>query len=96
MSKKKAMKVVVTTEHRGVFFGELVDDKSPVKLTLKDARMCVFWAQDVKGVVGLASSGPSKSCRITFAAPTITLYKITSVMECSVEAINKWESGPWN
>jgi hypothetical protein len=57
--------VVVTTEHRGVFFGALNGSNDTDKtVSLNDAQMCVYWTADVRGVLGLASSGPSQSCRM--------------------------------
>lgn len=86
--------LVVTTTHRGVFagFGTPTDGDT---ITLTEARMCVYWTQDVRGVLGLAAGGPSKSCRITAAVPKITLSGVTAVMECSSDAKAAWERGPW-
>lgn len=90
--------VVVTTEHRGVFFGyvETEPTKLPAEIELTKARMCVFWDVTTKGVLGLAANGPSEHCKITHAIPKMTAYKITSVLDCSPEAAEKWEKGVWN
>ena len=72
--------VVVTTEHRGVFFGYLVSETqggSVVKLAR--ARCCIYWSSDVRGFVGLATNGPTNSCRIGPAAD-IKLQKVTSLL----------------
>ena len=87
--------VVVTTEHRGVFAGYPVGVAKDRTIKLTDARMCVYWSQDVHGVVGLAATGPSKSCRVTAKAPSITLEAVTAVAECTPEATAAWEKGPW-
>lgn len=93
--KKKA--VVITTEFRGVFFGYVTDDsKSPAKIELTDARCCIYWSQSTKGVLGLASDGPNKQCRIGKKVPSATIHKITGEFKCSDEAIKAWESEPWN
>jgi hypothetical protein len=85
--------VIVTTEHRGVFFGYAKDtDGETIKL--KGARLCVYWSSDVKGFMGLASDGPSKSCRIGPAAD-ITLRKITAVLEVTATAEKRWLAEPW-
>lgn len=89
--------VVVTTEHKGVFFGyvptnEAVDVKT---LKIERARMCVYWSYDVGGVVGLAAKGPSKSCKVGPAAPSITLQAVTAVMDATAEAAAAWEREPW-
>lgn len=87
--------VVVTTKHKGVFFGygtpKLEDNKRIV-----NARMCVYWSTSNKGVMGLASNGPDSNARVSLAVPAITLNDITAVMECSPEAAKAWEKGPWS
>lgn len=90
--------VVITTEHRGVFFGYLREgaDRNADPLRIERARMAVYWSADVRGVMGLAASGPSNGCRIGPPVPAITLKGITSVIECSPEAIDRWESMPWS
>lgn len=85
--------VLVTTEHRGVFFGYVKDDKkSPNEITLTDARMCIYWSSNVKGFMGLASYGPTDSCRIGRQVKEIKLYKITSITPVDKEAVEKWKN----
>ena len=86
------MKALVTTEFRGVFFGELVDDNSPGNVVLKNARNCIYWSADVGGFLGLASSGPSKDCKIGVEVESVRLFKITSITPVSDEAAAKWKS----
>lgn len=86
----------MTTEHRGVFFGMLNgDDPEGTVLSLTDAQMCVYWSSDVQGVLGLAASGPSKSCKVTPRVPKITLQGVTSVMAATPEAAKAWGERPW-
>ena len=89
--------LVVTTEHRGVFFGygnpALATDKT---ITINQARMCVHWSESIKGVLGLAATGPDSNCRITPSVPSISLAGVTSIMKCSEAATKAWEAGPWN
>lgn len=86
--------VMVTTAHRGVFFGYATDwDGEIVKL--KRARLCIYWSADVKGFMGLAATGPSKSCKIGPPAD-IDLRAITAVVSVTPEAVEKWEKAPWN
>ena len=87
--------VLVTTVHRGVFFGYA---SAPVKnksITIKNARNCVYWSAEVKGFLGLASTGPSASCKIGPKVPSLTLTDVTSVSEVTEEAKEKWEKSPW-
>lgn len=101
MTKKRAVKatergVMVCTKDRGVFFGYVsgnVVGRDP--LILKRARMCVYWSADMKGVIGLAVSGPSSTCRVGQPAPQVELRGITAIFECDSVAVAKWESGPW-
>jgi hypothetical protein len=86
--------VVVTTAHRGVFFGYATETDGE-QIALTRARLCIYWSADVKGFMGLAASGPSKSCKVGPAAD-ITLRNITAVLEASPEAVNAWEGAPWS
>ncbi len=90
---KNERPVVVTTAHRGVFFG-YASEIDGETIALKRARLCVYWTADLRGFMGLAASGPSQGCKVGPAAD-ITLRAITSVVECSPEAVEKWESAPW-
>jgi hypothetical protein len=53
--------VVVTTDkdRQGVFGGYLKGGSADAGVvTLVDARMAVYWSQETRGVLGLASIGP--------------------------------------
>jgi len=96
MAKKAngaARAVVVTTAHRGVFFGYATETHGE-QIALTKSRLCVYWSADLKGFMGLASHGPSKNCKIGPAAD-ITLRSITAVLEVTPEAEAKWLSAPW-
>ena len=90
-SKERA--VLVTTAHRGVFFGYATKTDGET-ISLKRSRLCLYWSSDVKGFMGLAANGPSASCRIGPAAD-ITLRNITAVLEVTKDAVAKWEAAPW-
>lgn len=92
----KQTAVLVTTIHRGVFFGYAsagVKDKS---ITISNARNCVYWSADVKGFLGLAANGPTEGCRIGPKVPELTLTGVTSVSSVTPEAVEKWEKNPWS
>ncbi len=92
----KGRAVVVTTEHKGVFFGYVQDEtKSPEQITLTDVRNCVYWPQAVRGFLGLAVSGPVQGSRVGPAAAVSTLFKLTGVFDCSPEAVDVWEKAVW-
>jgi len=88
---KQAERFVLVTS--GVF-GGYAKDVSGETIKLRDARLCVYWSRDMKGFMGLASQGPSASCRIGPPAD-IELRNITAVVECDAEAVKKWEDAPW-
>lgn len=89
----KERPVLVTTAHRGVFYGHATDTEGDT-IKLRAARLCVYWSADVKGFMGLAANGPSSGCRIGPPAD-ITLRNITSVCEVSPAAVDRWENAPW-
>ena len=89
----KERAVLVTTVHKGVFFGYATETEGPT-INLRAARLCVYWTSDLRGFMGLATAGPSGSCRIGPAA-NIQVRDITSVVEVTPEAVTKWEAAPW-
>lgn len=89
----KGRPVIVTTAHRGVFFGFAEDtDGETIKLT--QAQLCVYWSADVRGFMGLAADGPTRSCKIGPPAD-ITLRAITAVLEVTPKAVAAWQAAPW-
>lgn len=89
---KKDRAVVVTTSHRGVFFGYTNKTDGDV-ISLKKARNCIYW-RGIRGFIALAESGPTKDCRVGPPAD-IELRDITCVAECTPEAVAAWEKGYW-
>lgn len=91
---KKERAVLVTTAHRGVFFG-YAEDTSGETIKLRAARLVVYWTPDLHGFMGLAAFGPKKGCKI--GPPVdIELRNITSVSEVTPEATENFEKGIWN
>ena len=85
--------VLVTTAHRGVFFGYATNTAGDV-IVLARARNCVYWDPETKGFLGLASSGPTAGCRVGPPAD-LELRGITCVASVTAEAVAAWESAPW-
>jgi hypothetical protein len=85
--------VLVTTEHRGVFFG-YATETSGTTIKLRRARNCLYWSRPVKGFLGLAATGPDSACRIGPPAD-IELRAITCVAEVTEVAAKAWENAPW-
>lgn len=98
MNQQEQVPVVVTTEHRGVFFGHLdqAEERTAKIITLTGAQMCVYWSADVQGVVGLAATGPTKGCKVTRPVPKMTLQGVTAVIDATGEAVTAWQERPWS
>lgn len=88
-TKQTERAVLVTTAHKGVFFGYAAETDGPT-INLKRARLCIYWSADLMGFMGLAAKGPGSACKIGPPAD-IQLRDITSVVECSPEAVTRWE-----
>jgi hypothetical protein len=89
--------VLVTTAHRGVFFGYLTSEPSKEKVTISKCRNVTYWDTATKSFLGLAATGPTKNCRVSAAAGSdSTLFDITGVFVCTPEAVEKFEQGPWS
>jgi hypothetical protein len=93
-TKKKEIAVLVTTSHRGVFFGYTAETEGAI-IKLRAARNCLYWPAEQKGFMGLASQGPVAGCRIG-PAVDIELRDITAVGKCSEIAVAAWEKAPWS
>ena len=92
--KEDSIPLLVTTAHKGVFFGygNVTTDKI---IRLEKAKVCVYWSAECKGVLGLATSGPTQSCKIGPAVPAITLQDVTSITEVTPGATANWEKEIW-
>lgn len=90
-----ARPVLVTTEHRGVFFGYADDTNgAPESLKLTKMRNCIQW-RGLKGFLDLTTTGPSAACRVGPAAASGTLFKITGIWDVEPAAAAAWEAAPW-
>jgi hypothetical protein len=88
--------VLVSTAHRGIFFGytDCTED-SPEHIVLKRARMVVYHSEDSHGFIGVAAIGPGKGARISPAVARAGLRHVTSVLEMTPEAVAACEAEPW-
>lgn len=99
---------IIFTNRKAVLFGytnqytlNLQGDVETVghgnSVSLKRARMCIYWSADLHGVFGLASSGPSPQCRISPPVPQFTETEgMHGFVVPSQEAVQKWEEAPWH
>lgn len=83
--------VIVTTQHRGVFAGEIPDDQdiTAKAMPLKNARMAIYWGT-TKGIMQLAETGPTASSKISAPADISMLHDITAIFAITPEAWAVW------
>ena len=99
MTKKKTAKpttinVLITTEHRGVFFARINRDADLTASTLRDLRDCrmaINWRTG-KGVMDLAENGPNDKCLISSKADIPVIHKVTAVFAVTDAAANAWDT----
>jgi len=86
--------VLITTQHRGVFFG-FIDPKKRHEphIDMTGVRNCIYWAASVGGFLGLAATGPNRDCRIGARIEgTFTARDVTSITDCTESAVKAWEA----
>lgn len=83
--------VIITTQHRGVFAGEIPDDQDMTAkaMPLKNARMAIYWGT-TKGIMQLAETGPTASSKISAPADISMLHDITAIFAITPEAWAAW------
>ena len=85
--------VLVTTQHRGVFAGEIADDQdlAAKAMPLNNARMAIYFGTK-RGVMQLCETGPTNESRISAPADIPMLHDITAVFAITDAAWAKWIS----
>lgn len=84
--------VLVTTQHRGVFYAEISESTDLTQSTLtdlKNARMAIYWGTK-RGVMELAEVGPNNNSKISAKADIPVLHGVTAVFSVTEEAAKKW------
>ncbi len=83
---------LITTKHRGVFFGQVDEDTdlTPTTLTgIKNARMAIKW-HTKNGVMELCETGPNNNTKVGDKADIDVLHDVTAVFNVTEEAAEKW------
>jgi len=83
--------VLITTEHRGVFAGQIENDQdiNASTMPVKNAKMAIYFGTE-NGLMQLAETGPTSESRISASANIPSLRKITAVFDITSEAWEKW------
>lgn len=84
--------VLITTQHRGVFAGEIPDgqDLTAKAMPLKNARMAIIWGT-TRGIMELCETGPTSRSKISAPADIPMLHDITAIFAITPEASAKWQ-----
>ncbi len=88
--------VLVTTAHRGVFFGYLGSEYKAGDSTaiLTNPRNCLYWSKQCGGFMGLAANGPVGDSRVGACPSRSEIRNITSVTDVSEAAAKVWTEKP--
>lgn len=86
--------ILITTQHRGVFFAQ-VDDKTDLTqkmlTNLKNCRMAIYWGTK-HGIQELAKDGPNSNSKIASMCDVDVMHDVTAVFSVTDEATEKWLS----
>lgn len=85
----KERPVIVTTEHRGVFFGYATDTKGSA-IQLRAGRMAISFGT-TRGLLELAETGPTSRSKIS-ARADMEVRKVTAVFDVAPAATAAWEA----
>lgn len=85
------MHVIIGAEY-GLWYGELVShDIATRTAVLKNVRNIRYWYGGTGGITTLAAWGPKdspgKTNRIGAAIPSATIQQVSSVLECTSDAV---------
>lgn len=84
--------IIICTAHRGVFFAQVEEtaDLTAKNLTnLKNCRMAIYFGT-TKGVMELASTGPTNNSKIGAPADVEIMHDVTAVFNVTDVAAQKW------
>lgn len=84
--------ILVTTQHRGVWFAQVPagTDLTPKTLTnLQNCRMAIYWGT-TKGLHQLCETGPTQSSKISAPADIPVLHDVTAVFQVTDNAAAVW------
>jgi small nuclear ribonucleoprotein (snRNP)-like protein len=87
---KNSKSVIVTTEHRGVFYGKLKSYDEDRRAAVLDNALMIIHFGTTQGLFQLAATGPTASSRLSAIAPSVRLEKTVSIIGVSAAAEESW------
>jgi len=80
--------VLITTEHRGVWFARVSPDADLTRTTLTDLKDCIMairWGT-TRGIHELCETGPTENSNLSAPADIPVLHKVTAVFAVTDQA----------
>lgn len=97
-AEKKALIPVILCageSGRSVIYGRVEELPVPGQpVTLRDARMVIYWSSECGGLFGLAAGGPKTTTRITRAVPSTCETRWQEYTEITPEAAAALDGWP--
>lgn len=84
--------VLITTQHRGVWFAQVEDGQDLTTRTLtnlKNTKMAIRW-NTTRGLQELCSIGPNAGSKISNASDIEVLHDVTAVFSVTQKAAEEW------
>lgn len=85
--------IIITTKHRGVFFGRVAENEPIDGEHIKNVhgcRMAIQFGTD-RGVMQLAETGPTDRSKISARADMPIIRDVTAVMSVTDAAAELWD-----
>ena len=90
MPKTKTRIVIVTSQYRDLYYGEIAATDAEIVATkavrVKDCRHIAYWKGPTGGLTSLAVSGPGEGSRIGAPCSSMLATGIAHVLDVSTEA----------
>lgn len=88
-------KAIVTTKHRGVFYGELLElersGPQDYRAEMRNVIMVINFGT-TQGLLQLAQTGPTSESRLSSVCPSATLLDVTAVFDVTDKAAFKFNN----
>jgi hypothetical protein len=91
--------IVVATQTRpwSIVAGELIaHDRKGQSVTLRNARMIVYYSEDAHGLYGICARGPGEHARVSPPVDEADVSGYEQILTASADARRAIEAEPWH